>query len=338
MLPMRFRYRPLSATFVTPEHGWMLGDLPCSTGRCLQIRVTADGGRSWPTVAAIPTALREQAVAGGDSNFTKIRFADPRNGWIFGRYVWATHDGGQTWREVANDNRRPYSLAAGGGVVWLAHEIGAAGGTLDVQSSPVTADRFSPSPGAPTDGVSPTLVVRDTSAWLVTATTSPLLYTTTAGGRWQQVSVPCSPAITDALAVAPSSSTQLFAACSGAGAGCQFTKPSFVSYDAGRQWRPRGPVMPTADRVGLMTAASATTAVMASSCAGSDLDATFDGGRTWAQVNEQGTGGAPWLDVGFASPTEGFAIIGQSVTPENGSRLLVTYDGGHTWNVVDLSI
>lgn len=60
------------------------------------------------------------------------------------------------------------------------------------------------------------------------------------------------------------------------------------------------------------------------------IQATFDGGATWAEVRSEPAGG--WRELGFTSPTQGVAVLGRgeaSVGP-----LLMTHDGGHTWDAV----
>lgn len=71
--------------FLTPRRGW----LPLATGPVLE---TSNGGRSWQPV----WTTRFDGDTLGD-----IQFVDPRHGWLMDRGdLWATVDGGKTWRRL----------------------------------------------------------------------------------------------------------------------------------------------------------------------------------------------------------------------------------------------
>src|SRR5258708_22253465 len=86
----------LSATFVSPSEGWVLVGVSCGRALCLQLQHTTDGGSTW-TVVPSPQ-LASPAVAG---QVRAVRFADSQDGWVYGPGLFATHDGGRSWRAVA---------------------------------------------------------------------------------------------------------------------------------------------------------------------------------------------------------------------------------------------
>ena len=86
----------MSASFVDPMHGWLLGFGAVSTGMGSTVLLrTNDGGVTWKDLgpAAVPPV---QAFA--------VSFTDQRNGWLDavapGPYVYTTTDAGATWRRV----------------------------------------------------------------------------------------------------------------------------------------------------------------------------------------------------------------------------------------------
>src|SRR5579859_456950 len=86
----------MSASFVDPLHGWLLGFGGLSTGLGSTVLLrTTDGGATWKDLgpAAVPSV---QAFA--------VSFTDQRNGWLDavapGPYVYATVDAGTTWRRL----------------------------------------------------------------------------------------------------------------------------------------------------------------------------------------------------------------------------------------------
>ena len=105
-------FQPQSVTFVSLRQGWALG----TAGGSLALRETTDGGRSW-TVRPVPHIAGRHAL--------NVRFADPRDGWIFGgALLWSTHDGGRSWRRLVLHGlgleRSVYDLEASRGTAWLA--------------------------------------------------------------------------------------------------------------------------------------------------------------------------------------------------------------------------
>ena len=85
--------------------------------QCLALRETTDSGRSWssrPLPASLVGAADRKVdgapadLWGGSGFGLNVRFADPRDGWIYGGLevpgsvgpaLWSTHNGGLSWRQ-----------------------------------------------------------------------------------------------------------------------------------------------------------------------------------------------------------------------------------------------
>jgi hypothetical protein len=115
------RFTPNSISFPSATHGWVLGTVRCSARpACVQLRSTLDGGATW-TLETLPRAFLtlvdqkyENTIAALNSTGLNVRFANARDGWIYGTVqsfdyfggittsrwllvLWSTHDGGTTW-------------------------------------------------------------------------------------------------------------------------------------------------------------------------------------------------------------------------------------------------
>ncbi len=105
--PVPGSFQPVAASFVSSAWGVVLGGAGCTASRACraQLAVTADGGAHWSAIPG-PAAL---LLAGGRSSLPQVNqvvFADRADGWLYdsgydaGGYVWVTHDGGTSWREI----------------------------------------------------------------------------------------------------------------------------------------------------------------------------------------------------------------------------------------------
>lgn len=279
-------FQPVSVTWISPSRGWALGP-----GALLR---TDDGGASWEAVAVPPAGL---------SAARKVRFADDKDGWLYGPELWATYDGGAHWtrppappgptERIETTPTAAVSVAAGG--VFVTEP-----GTFAwLRAGADTVDPYASLAGRYVVGVDGAVRVA------------------TAGGL-ERRGTPCPQAGTT-LAVA---GDDVVAVCvHGAFLGSS-TKSMVVSSDGGRTWRPAGTPPPAGSVTGV-AAVSASTVVVAAASGGSWLYRTDDGGRTWATVYTELGGGAPFEDLAFTDATHGAVVIA--------GRLLLTADAGRTW-------
>jgi photosystem II stability/assembly factor-like uncharacterized protein len=309
--PVPAGFRPVSVTWISARQGWVLGTAPCSEPPCTSLVRTTDGGASWAGVPAPPTEL---------ARTRRVRFADQRNGWIYGPDLWATHDGGLTWRRLDAPEGDVVSLEAAGGEVYAV--VRSAAAHLFTWSADADAWRQD---GSDAVDVFAELTFHGTDGYVMGGDGSVLALS--AGGLQRRGS-PCGYPSGALAAGGP----DLFAVCvSDAGLGSS-TKTLMVSTDGARTWSPAG-TSPRGGQPSGLAAASGSTVVLAANSGASFLYRTDDGGATWTTVFTDSTlGGAGFADLGFTTASRGVAVLGGALAPA--SRLLLTDDGGLTWSTV----
>src|SRR4051812_21852159 len=80
MSPLRGRFAPAAASFVSSSRGWVLGTRGCID--CAALTTTTDGGRRWIPLPAPPRRLSSTLSA--TNGVRDVKFADRRNGFLFG--------------------------------------------------------------------------------------------------------------------------------------------------------------------------------------------------------------------------------------------------------------
>jgi len=84
-----------------PGNGRALVSRACRHGRCVALSRTVDGGRHWQRMAvtdvpigSVPSDCRNSCGA------TRVAFANPNDGYLFGPGMYTTSDGGRNWRQA----------------------------------------------------------------------------------------------------------------------------------------------------------------------------------------------------------------------------------------------
>ncbi len=82
--------------FLDSSHGWLNLELALHDWAVGTLLETTDGGQNWNPVQGFNV----------DAGFGGIRFVDTQNGWVAGgpygqQHLYATHDGGRNWHDVA---------------------------------------------------------------------------------------------------------------------------------------------------------------------------------------------------------------------------------------------
>lgn len=318
-LPVPASFSPASVTFVSPQIGFVLGVASCAGGTCTTLVTTADGGAHWSWVATLPPRL-----TGDQAAVSKVRFANPHDGWIFGAELWATHDGGHSWKRI--DASDPATdVEASGGMAYAL--IGSS-----VARTPVGSDAWAPVSTLSVDTGSGSIALHGKAAWIVSGGSPSHLVQSADGATWHDLGNPCAAAGANwnLAGAAPVSTSSIYLLCTGdAGAGSQ-SKKVLYSSDGGVHVSstpadpPRG-----GDATGIAAASTSVVAVGARSGA-SQVYRSSNAGAAWQTPLEKGDGGVGYFDLGFTTATQGVVVYGQ---PGSGvpSQLLMSHDAGATW-------
>ena len=374
--PATGHFDPVSVTFVSADRGWVLGMAPCSTaGGCLALRETGDGGRSWrarPLPASLVAAADASTARGLSNDLTtspgvglNVRFADPRDGWIYGGLVvpstvrsgvesvaveatlWSTHDGGVNWREQPlrglGSQDLVFDVEAAAGRAYLMQTNRKNGVT--VKSSPVSLDAWhvasavalgSPAGGGEQSGA---FVLAGSSGWLVEGndrgTTGSARLST--NGEWVRWTPPCATVGHSFAIPAASTPEHLVAVCVMGGFAYPLSRSAppgatlgsswlYFSNDGGRTFH-AGPELagPAYGFIGVLAALSPRAIVI-----GHDQQ----NGRQ--NLIASFDGGHTWavvfrgqpLFLGFTTPRQGVAIVRSG---DATNTMIMSFDGGHHW-------
>jgi photosystem II stability/assembly factor-like uncharacterized protein len=326
-------------SWVSPEHGWMLGSARCGQATCTTVAGTTDGGRTWRRLGTLDAPLTLEQETG----VTEVRFTDDLHGWAFEPALWATTDGGATWTKEG---------PPGGGhlVLALAGDADAVYAVVSpcrlnrLCGQPVTLWRTIPGQGSWTQ-VSLTLpvfygfdeavlAVHGVVAYLVIPTPGSydpdVVDATVDGQQWSSRPDPCVKSDDEYLSgVAPISDTKVALLCqSDIGFG-KAEKRVLRSNDTGQTTSPAG----TLPLYGIVSQPAVTpngTLVVSSFSIGSWIYRN-SGGRSWTTSVDLGDGGMGWNDIVFTTNQVGFVIHGPAASPWLPGELWKTEDGGGTW-------
>jgi BNR/Asp-box repeat len=325
-------FRPTSVTFVTGSLGAVLGQAgSCGTGPCTVMAGTSDHGGSWSKVGAPPAP-----PPGAPSGVSQIRFLGPLNGWAYGPALYATHDGGRTWRRFTVRGRVIDLSAAGSRAFAVIGTRCAASGSdfaascsrFVTYSAAARSDRWHAVAGA--TGVGPAapggLQLTGKHGYLVA---SGRLYAgPVTQGPWHRVAA-AAPAAPPCLVpasgrgpwlLAPSASA-LYLVCGRSPAAASQKLALYVSRDGGRTWQARGAAPATATS---LTVSPRGTLVLAAAA-----KIYFSrNARTWQIATL--TGPAPKGGFGFVGMTTGADGVAVPASPVQ-HAIFITSDGGRTW-------
>jgi hypothetical protein len=316
-------FQAISASFVSPTWGVVLG----GHGHWAQLAVTADAGAHWSLMRA-PAAL---------SQVDRVVFANRTDGWLYNQntsgLVWATHNGGATWHEIALPGTIQTMAATGRAVYAVVQRAG--GGQL--YSSPLGWNawmragmwmRSGPMTGS-------TLAVSGNSVWFASNTR---LWTTSDGMHWASYALRSPGKYYGApysLAGIAAANSRTVAFLWAAPTGMFHTGMKvMISFNGGRsQWQTLT-APPSAGDVAAFAAAPGRYGVftIAVVTPGSDqIYRSANLGRSWTAYAVPRTGGGVSLNsLQFMSPTVGCLVTGASAAGSHGT-LLWTANAGLTW-------
>jgi hypothetical protein len=339
--PVPRNFQPTSVTFIGIHTGWVIGQAGtpghCATQYCTSMARTGDYGKTWAGVHAPVTG-----PADGATGVSQVRFLNTSDGWAFGPQLFATHDGGQTWSQVATSGLRVTDLETVGDRAFAlfasctgtgaAFAAGCTSYTL--YSSPASSDDWTPV-GSTTSGLTgsaASLVLTGTRGYLLAP--DGMLYSGPVNGSapWPQVkAIPCPVGTplgggqpTGALLAATGAANLVLVCASSSVPGAQQAKHVFTSADGGIVWQNAA----AAPDPGLATSVAATasgTDVLATT---RGIDVLLAGSTAWQAATLNGP--APDGGFGYAGMTTDTQGVALPADPRAGT-VWFTFDGGKTW-------
>jgi len=336
--PVPAGFQPTSATFVSAADGWLLGTTtgPGAT-RCTALVRTTDGGRTWASIPA-PSATFVAGGAGA-SGVGSLRFADALDGWAFGPDLWATHDGGATWRQVSlpgsSTDGQVMAVETAAGAVHAVYDAGLGNGRLTIATSPIDTDAWTASPTTVEVGAGPAarpqIVLQGSAGWMIEVDREVIAGARLIAGTWEPWQPPCTKTAGPAT-LAAASASDLVVACDVGVWSTPTGVHAYLSSDGGATFTPAPSKPPVFSIEGVAAPAPGIVFVAGSlSGVGSAIVGSFDGGATWTAVHVlQGAGS---MDVSFTTPDQGIAI---AVSGDGSSALVMTRDGGRSWSTVPI--
>lgn len=319
-----------SASFVSPQQGWVLGTAPCAKPPCTSIVRTRDGGTSWRGIPAPKSAI---ALPGDErAGIATLRFADPVDGWAAGNVLWATHDGGGSWHQVPLGATAGVitGLGTGGGLVYAArYGCPSQGGNHCVQTTivygaPIGSDRWSPVSAPLPGGGLPRLTVQGADWYL------PLpggIYHGRGTSFPTRLPNPCPqyPDNPQTPAVAAADTAHLDAMCASGGAGGSASYQLYGTTDGGQHWTKAGPRHTEASGLYGLADNSHGGLLVAAASGGSEILRSTNDGTTLTNAGiKTPSGGIGWSDLGFTTTTQAVVVL-QHTT------LYLSHDTGQTW-------
>jgi hypothetical protein len=330
-------FEPVSMTFVSASDGWVLGTATCAVQPCTSIVRTTNGGASWTGIPAPPVPLASNGPAGPSAGLSYLRFASPVDGFAFGSQLWATHDGGATWRQVPLPGSIG-DLETAAGVVYAA--VSARDRAVTVYRSLASGGPWTAVPGLPAGAPDPVqappmslgrITLHGTAAWIILGGR---LYGTQTGQSWVREPATCPPGYAMA-STAAASTQQVTLLCTGNSGMGQQGKILYSSADGGTTFTLTGTPPLGGDQFEQLAEPTAQHIFLATYSAATWLDMSGDGGTTWSTALRIDDGGLGWSDFGFTTPTQGAAIEGHPGNPVNEtSTMYMTRDAGQSWHQI----
>ncbi len=340
--PVPAGFAATSVTFVSPSEAFVLGTAPCVHRPCTSIVRTLNRGRTWRGLPAPVTPLTY--AFSGRAGVWGIRFGTPSHGFVFGRGLWETRNGGENWIRDSWPHGSIISLAViDGQVLALADRCRTAGNGCGPHAillrRPLGGGRWVTAARVPSPALAyqtEAIATRATVAAVLAG--NRVLVTGNGGLTVRSRATPCtSPRPGFATSVAVTSTHGLALLCTGQGFTGHTIKRVYVSRNDGRSWTRSGQPSSLGDG-GVIAAASTAHLCIATYSAASWLFCSADGGARWSIVRTEPDGGMGWSDLGFTTSRDGVVVRGPADTDGNTDNrpgwLRLTQDAGTHWHRV----
>jgi len=333
-----------SASFISSQIGWALGEEPCSTGRCFGLLKTSVGGSSWSAATAPPFTMSPASLSFISAT---IDFATPEDGWAYdsnesqvggdtGDQLFATHNGGSSWVPITLGNLDKFgmeiqALEAGQSHVWAAL-FSSANDDFAIVGSPVNEDDWTTAPLTLPLGAGPVaafqIVLEGDSGWIVDSDRGTMAGASLKNGAWTTWTPPCQDRSYGDAELAGISKYDLVAFCPpNLVVSTPLPAALFTSTNGGESFQDVAATLPSSVSGLVASPSGALFCYDEQGIAGS-----FNDGRTWQTVLNLGSTSSPVPNTGFDLVTSG---VGYALT--SAGELMKTVDGGHSWESVAFS-
>ena len=348
-------FEPESASFVSSDTGFVLGISHCASGSCLTIARTQDAGTTWSSIPAPNVSLTQPGEPNSPiGSVSKIRFLNINDGYLFGPDLYATHNGGTTWQKITlqgipssyvvtaleTNGRNTYLIAVNPNVSPSPNYLFIS----DVTTGLFIKSKFVFPTGTPTQiSTNPygAVLTANNHGSVLTPLSSQigiLYYQATGTAGWTPIKAHCpgglsaNPVVALATPVLGSSTPQLILGCGG-GAGAGSQEKTVVKSGDLKTTRRASARPPLGGILEAIASPDGKTIAVAASSGATFLYSSVDSGTTWkTAISDSTFGGAPIHDLGFTTPTQGFAVIGHANTAGNRTSIfLMTHDQGISW-------
>ena len=329
-----------SVGWSSPARGWLLGTAACGTRTCTKVLTTGNAGHTWSAAGVVPAPIARSAGPG----VSTIRFADSKHGWAFGPSLFATTNGGRTWRPepLPGGGRQSLTVAADSSTVYLAVSPCASGSPCTQRStlwrSAVTKPAWHRVPVTlpATGGSIEVLVSLSGNAAYVAVPGPPpaadtLYASVDSGTHWAARRSPCDKTTRgeSLTGVAAMPDRKVALLCVGNVGMSMSDKHVFRSANAGLTTTDAG-FAPVNGIPSELAAAPGGTLAVGSFAAGSWIYRN-GGGSAWSTVLSNPGSGLG--DLTFTTDNDGYAVLAPITDGGNGT-LLGSTDGGRHWSTI----
>jgi photosystem II stability/assembly factor-like uncharacterized protein len=282
--PAPAHFSPIDFSFVGAHVGWALGQV-CTDSSCTaRMARTTDSGHSWHASPA-PNGLHTNEDEG--DAVREVRFGNQDHGWLFGPSLYATHNGGTTWKKLDMDGD-VLALEEWQHTTWVLVSSCEAGGCrVSLWVAPMGSDAFTLRALVPAGNALDKrfqLVRAGTVSGWVSAWgdgESLILRTRNDGRTWTQITDPCKSQMVFGKRLTRIDAQNLWIACGFDSAAGSQGKTVYHSNDGGTHWGSKNDA-PMRGQFADLVALGTQTALLSTSHSG--LLRTTDGGISWREV------------------------------------------------------
>jgi hypothetical protein len=350
--PVPSGFQPDSASCVSAQTGFVLGLAQCQIDPvgghfCLTIARTQDGGKTWSSIPTPGADLVPAPTLNGSHNaVSRIKFTSVLDGYLYGPDLYATHDGGKTWKKlIIQGIPTAYGVSSlestrSNTFIILARPDTALPGSDYLLSAIRNSDAFAIQK-VPAVSTSATPQISANESGLMFSTNRPtadFYYRADASTEWTRIQATCpgafpsNPAFALATPRSGRSTPQLVLGCgSNPGAGSEdktvIQSSDLKTFTPAKAKPPLGGIL-----TGIASPDGQTIAVAAASGA-TFLYVSLNRGASWQTVlSDPNFGGAPIHDLSFVTRSLGVAVIGHATAANTKtSSALMTQDRGLSW-------